>query len=109
MTKSSFLLLMLGAVSSLAAYAQELPPLVDGTAWKVRSPNGREVQMTFNPDGSGQVKAGFLTNKVSWSVQEGTFCLDGIPGGGACMALSVSGSTVIGTSPDGRQFVFERS
>jgi hypothetical protein len=86
-----------------------LPPLVTGAAWKVKAPNGMEVQMTFNADGSGKVNAGFLSNKVGWTVQDGAFCITGLPDGGACMVLSAAGSSVIGTSPDGKQFVFERT
>ncbi|GLQ11441.1 hypothetical protein GCM10007913_33730 [Devosia yakushimensis] len=111
MLKNFALLVMLAVfgASTMQVQAQDLPLLADGAPWSVKVPDGPEVQMTFNPDGSGQVKLGLFSNNVTWAVRDGAFCIVGIPEGDACMTLSVSGNSVIGTSPKGEQFVFERA
>ena len=109
MIKSVHLLALLTIMGGTAARAQEMPPLVDGAAWKVKAPNGMTVEMTFTPDGVGVVKAGLFSGQLSWSIHDGAFCLDGIPEGVVCMALSVVGNDVVGTTSDGKQMIFERS
>jgi hypothetical protein len=110
MSKYLSLLSMLVIIAGSAAHAgQTLPVLVDGAPWQVQAPDGMNLQMTFSPDGKGQVKVGFMSNDVTWSVQDGNFCIGGRPVGTACMTLSVDGKTVIGNSTDGKKLVFWRA
>lgn len=100
--------LVLVASSGVRA-AESLPVLVDDAPWQVTSPNGMTIEMSFSPDGKGQVKAGPMSRDLTWSVEDGNFCIGGLPAGIACMTLSVEGDTVIGSSTDGRQLVFSHA
>lgn len=100
-------LFVLAAIGISTVNAEDPPLLANGNPWQVTVPDGMTVEMTFQPDGSGQVKFGLLANKVSWSVRDGNFCIDGIPNGSACLALAPSGNSVIGTDPAGKQFLFK--
>lgn len=106
MIRSISLLVLLAPIGGVAAQELSTPPLATGAAWEVKVPNGMTVQMTFNPDGSGQVNAGLFTNKVTWSLVDGAFCIGGTPDGDKCLALTVDGNTVVGTDADGKQMVF---
>lgn len=110
MRKSLALLLLLPAtyVASVEA-ARALPPLVDGTPWHVKSPDGMSLEMTFRPDGTGQIKIGLISKDITWAMDGENFCIGGLPVGTICMALSIEGAAVIGNSPDGKRLVFSRA
>lgn len=99
---------LLVAISGSTAQAAPPPPLVDGAPWQAKAPNGRTVKMTFRADGSGDVRFGPITRRLTWSMKDDAFCIHGLPSGDNCMILSTSGKAMVGTSRDGKQVVFSR-
>jgi hypothetical protein len=104
----SMMALLIG-LGGTSAYGAGLPILVDGAPWQAVSTKGATVQMTFRPDGTGQLKSGALIWDLTWALEDGAFCIDGVPGRTARMNLSVRSGKVIGTSIGGGQIIFKRA
>ncbi|PTX53799.1 hypothetical protein C8N43_3842 [Litoreibacter ponti] len=74
---------------SLAAPAYaDVARIADGKPWNANNGQGRSMQMTLAPDGTGQMKMGMRSRKVSWRDVDGALCLNGLRGSGErCMAI----------------------
>ncbi len=83
--------------------------MADGQPWNATVPNGRTMQMTLNPDGTGQMKMGIMRRNISWRGIDDGVCLDGMPTGGErCMTLTAQGDGFVGQGPDGGEMAFSR-
>jgi hypothetical protein len=49
--------------------------LADGKAWTMQTPEGKNVQVTFLPDGTGKMKAGFMGMGLKWREDGNLFCM----------------------------------
>ncbi len=83
--------------------------MADGQPWNATAPNGRTLQMTLNPDGTGQMKMGIMRRNISWRGIDDGVCLDGMPTGGErCVTLTARGNGFVGRGPDGGEMAFSR-
>lgn len=61
--------------------------LVDSKPWHTITDDGREVNLTFKPDGSAVIKLGIMSHALSWDATADGLCLRGTPKGDVCMHL----------------------
>ncbi|MGL4236383.1 hypothetical protein [Tabrizicola sp.] len=92
---------MLAAALLLAlpsgALAESPAALVaDGNPWAATMPNGRDVTITFFPDGRVTVKMGMMSRKMTWQPTEDGLCLFGGPGGDRCIRLEPTANGFVG-------------
>ena len=82
--------LFVASIASPAVADGAIEAITDGQPWTASLANGRSLEMTFNPDGSGRVKFGFLSRSITWSVRGEELCLAGMPGsnGPQCAAVA---------------------
>jgi hypothetical protein len=102
-------LLMGSVVAARADDTANIQLLADGKAWNAQPSGGPKMKMTFNPDGTGQMKFGIMTRKINWKANAGGICMSGLPGGGSnCMVLTATANGFTGQSADGKSLVLSR-
>lgn len=93
-----------GATAPVVAHAAEgmMARIADGAPWAMRAPNGRTMNVTLNPDGTGTVRMGPIRAMAEWRATEDGFCLTTIRTGERCMVIEegLEGGFV-GRGPDG--------
>lgn len=67
------------ALMAASQAAADVRAIADGAPWTTTLPNGREAQMTLNPDGTGRMGMGLLSRGFTWIEQDGAICLEGMP------------------------------
>jgi hypothetical protein len=84
--------------------------LADGKPWSVKLSEGPTVKMTFNADGTGLMKMGFMSRKIGWTKSADGICLTGLPSGRGdnCLTLSTAGNGLAGRSSDGKSMLLTR-
>lgn len=90
----SLLLLTYNAGTGLAAN-DLMRQVADGRAWVLKGENGRNGHLTLNPDGSGKMKAGFLSLAATWRPAPGGFCMEVSMMGKRCVELDESNNGFI--------------
>ena len=76
--------------------------IADGKPWNANNGKGGKILMTLAPDGSGRVKRGIISKRISWRDVDGALCLSGLPGQGEkCMVIQKINGGYRGKSPDG--------
>ncbi|MEM7633164.1 MAG: hypothetical protein AAF299_01295 [Pseudomonadota bacterium] len=69
--------------------------IADGRAWVFKGENGRNGRLTLNPDGSGKMKAGFMSMSTKWRPAPGGFCMEARMMGNRCVELGQSNNGFI--------------
>jgi hypothetical protein len=74
--------------ASAPALAQDVAlRLADGKPWTATMPNGQSMNLVLQADGSARMSFGFMSRELRWTPTADGLCLDGMPGGGKCMAF----------------------
>ena len=89
-------------VSGPAAAQSIVDQITDGTEWTMQMDNGRSGRLTLNPDGTGQMRFGFLRRSVSWTGQDSELCLIGTPDGDRCMTWKPDGTGFVAAPEEGK-------
>ncbi len=85
--------------------------IADGAGWTTTGANGRELMLTLNPDGTGQMRLGFIRRSLSWRESGERICLNGLPDGERCITFApIEGGGFASVDPDptGPQLVLRR-
>ena len=90
----SIFLLTYHAGASLAS-DDLMQKVADGRAWVFKGESGRKGRLTLNPDGSGKMKAGFMSISTKWRPAPGGFCMEGRMIGRRCVELGQSNNGFI--------------
>ncbi len=75
--------------------------VADGRPWTIQMAEGREGTLALNPDGTGTMRAGFMSMDMTWTRQPGGFCMTGGRMGTRCVTLQADGSGYFGVGSDG--------
>jgi hypothetical protein len=79
-------------LASLPAQSETVPAFADGKPWKAKTSDGEALNITFNADGSGRMKAGIMSVSMSWEQEGNKTCIIATPIGRECIAFkSVAG------------------
>lgn len=86
----------------IRAFANQSPAFAaaDGKPWSATGPGGRQIRMTFYPDGKAKMKMGIMSKAFSWSPTDDGFCLRGLPDGGKCVRLVPTATGYVGYEGD---------
>jgi len=108
-TKISTLLSAFAIMASTTTAPADVSRIVDGQPWTAQSGDGRSMEMTLAPDGTGRMKMGIISRKVGWRDANGALCLNGLPGGGErCMTLQPVQGGYRGEATDGTVLTLTR-
>ncbi len=64
-----------------------LAVITDGLPWRSIGPNGREMTLTFTPDGQVRAAVGIMHLSMRWTATDDGMCISGGPGGDKCVTL----------------------
>jgi hypothetical protein len=92
----------------VAAQGADISAIADGKAWNAQPAGGPKMSLTLNPDGTGRMKFGIMSRKVSWTPNAGGLCMTGMPGGKRCITFSPTADGYVGRSDDGRSLTLTR-
>ena len=106
----SLALVVLLGVSAIPAVAdQSVAALIaDGQPWAAVGPGGRQIQITFFPDGTVRMKAGFMRMAMAWTATADGMCMTGGPQGDRCVRFTPQGTGFIGTDGVGEPLILSR-
>ncbi len=79
------------AIGLVATVAIQLPAIghaenyatviADGKPWQAKLPDGPNLRLTLNPDGTGKMAVAIMSQAIAWRSVGDTICLEGMPQG----------------------------
>ncbi|MBO6605008.1 MAG: hypothetical protein JJ938_17810 [Roseicyclus sp.] len=103
---------MLASLLLTPAHAESYADqIADGGGWTMTASNGRQMTLTLNPDGTGQMRFGLIRRSLNWRESGDSICLAGMPDGERCVTFApIEGggfASISGSAAD-RQMVLRR-
>lgn len=106
----SFAVAVLLGFSAIPAVAEQSVAsiIADGQPWNAVGPGGRQIQITFFPDGTVRMRAGIMRMSMAWTPTADGMCMTGGPGGDRCVRFEPQGTGYIGVDGIGEPLILSR-
>ena len=84
--------------------------IADGKPWQARMPDGPNLHLTLNPDGTGKMAVAIMSQAITWRGVGDTICLEGMPQGKGpgCIAFTPVDGGFQGQGSDGQTLTLLR-
>jgi len=85
--------------------------ITDGKPWFITTPDGMNMWLTLNPDGTGTMNVAIMSKSLTWTPTADGLCLKGLPQGEGtkCLVMRQRGDGYEGTDPDGKILQLKRA
>lgn len=100
---------LLATLGTMASADSVMGEITDGQPWDLTNPGGRTLNVTFFPDGTGQMRVMGMRRDIQWQANGDQMCLTGMPRGRSpCFTWERAGDGFSALSPEGDRVTLTR-